>query len=124
MTISLAHYWRLLGAYLRPQGRRVALLALLLVLTIACELVNPQILRYFIDQAQGRGPMFALTAAALVYLAVALATQSIAVAETYVAENVGWTATNRAARRPGPALPAPGPPFHSAPHARRTDRAH
>ncbi len=94
MTISLAHYGRLLGAYLRSQRRRVALLGLLLALTIACELVNPQILRYFIDQAQGRGPMSALTAAALAYLVVALATQSIAVAETYMAENVGWTATN------------------------------
>ena len=48
MRISLNQYWQLLAGYLRPQGRRVAVLAALLLTSIALELTNPQILRFFI----------------------------------------------------------------------------
>jgi ATP-binding cassette subfamily B protein len=88
-------YRSLLSAYLRPQGRRVWLLGLLLAVGIGLELANPWILREFIDQARAGVPLGSLTTIAIAFLVVALATQLVSVGETYVAENVGLTATNR-----------------------------
>lgn len=85
----------LLGPYLRPQAARVALLAALLLGNIALQLINPQFLRAFIDGAQAAAPLHTLFAAALAYLGVAILSQLSSVAETYMAEQVGWIATNR-----------------------------
>ncbi len=94
MAISIRQYGDLLAKYLRPQKLRVVLLAVLLVSGIALQLVNPQIVRYFIDTATGGGAMSALLAAAALFLGIAVFTQALSVAATYVGENVGWTATN------------------------------
>src|SRR5688500_7376206 len=94
MRIPLRRYWSLLAGYLRPQWRRVALLAALLLGSIALQLVNPQILRYFIDTATTGGAQETLTGAALLFIVVALVNQGVVVGATYLGENVGWTATN------------------------------
>lgn len=114
MRVSIGGYWRLLSAYLRPQARRVGLLAVLLVTTIGLQLAGPLILRRFIDGAMGGAPLRVLLVAAGVFLGVALLTQVVSVGEVYVAENVGWTATNRL--RADLALHCLGldPSFHSA----------
>ncbi len=51
MNIPFNQYWQLLARYLRPRRWRMLALAVLLVSSIALELVNPQITRYFIDTA-------------------------------------------------------------------------
>src|SRR5258706_3633843 len=94
MSIPLRQYWSLLVTYLRPQRRRVILLAALLLGSIGLQLANPQLLRYFIDTAQAGGEMTALIEAALLFIGVALVNQVLSVGATYVGENVGWTATN------------------------------
>jgi ATP-binding cassette subfamily B protein len=73
----------------------VALLAALLLGGIGLQLVNPQILRAFIDTAETGGALRTLLAVALIFLGVALAGQVVTVAETYLAESIGWRATNR-----------------------------
>jgi ABC-type multidrug transport system fused ATPase/permease subunit len=70
------------------------LLTALLLITICLQLANPLILRGFIDSATSGAPLERLIGIALVFLVVALLTQVASVAETYVAENVGLTATN------------------------------
>jgi ABC-type multidrug transport system fused ATPase/permease subunit len=92
---SLNRYWGFLAKYLGPQRWRVALLGLLLVVGIALQLANPQILKSFIDLAVGGGAPGDLLGAALLFLGVALAGQVVVVAEAFVAENVGLFATNR-----------------------------
>ena len=94
MPIAARRYGRLLARYLRPQRPRVILLAALLLGNIALELLNPQIVRYFLDTAFAGGALEALTWAAAGYLGVALLRQGIAVWATYLSENVAWTATN------------------------------
>lgn len=91
----LTRYKALLSAYLGPQRRRVFLLGVLLFATLGMELANPLILRQFIDNALAGQPVDALIGLALLFLGVAIASQLISVVETYVAENVGLTATNR-----------------------------
>ncbi|MGI8913605.1 MAG: ABC transporter ATP-binding protein [Chloroflexota bacterium] len=95
MNVPFRRYWKLLATYLRPQWRRAILLALLLFSSIGLQLAGPQILRVFIDTAQAGGALRRLANAALLFLGVAVLTQGAAVAETYVAESIGWTATNQ-----------------------------
>ena len=51
----LAQYRDMLSKYLKPQQTRVFLLAMLLFGSIGLQLVNPQILRFFIDTAIENG---------------------------------------------------------------------
>jgi ABC-type multidrug transport system fused ATPase/permease subunit len=94
MTPTALGYRSLLALYLRPQWRRALLLAVLLLSSIALQLISPQILRTFIDTATSGGAARTLTGIALLFLTTAVAGQAVVVAETYVAENIGWTATN------------------------------
>ncbi len=94
----LKRYSRFLIQYLRPLKRQVALLALLIFVTIGLQLVNPQIIRYFIDTALAAGTTGNQTThliwAAITFIAAALVLQGISVAATYVGEDIGWRATN------------------------------
>lgn len=95
MPNSFHAYRALLGEYLRPQWPRVLLLGLLLMASLTLELLNPQLLSRFIDRALGGEALVSLTWMAALYLLVALGVQGVALAETYVAADVGLIATNR-----------------------------
>ena len=98
MKIPLKQYWNLLVKYLKPQWPQVALLAALLLSNIGLRLLNPQIMRRFIDTAtlatQPSGAAETLSKAAILFVVAALAQQTVAVLAAYISENVGWTATN------------------------------
>jgi ATP-binding cassette subfamily B protein len=91
---SLKTYAALLGRYLRPHWPWAAGLAALILGNIALQLVNPQIMREFLDTAQAGGPADVLFRAGLLFLAVAFAQQIVSVLATYVGENVAWKSTN------------------------------
>jgi len=91
---ALGRYWRLLAHYLRPQWPRMGLLALILCGAIGVQVVTPLVASRFIDQATSGGALRDLIVLALLTMGLALAGQGLAVAETYVAENVSWAATN------------------------------
>ncbi|MCW5851214.1 MAG: ABC transporter ATP-binding protein [Anaerolineae bacterium] len=95
MSTSLQTYRSLLVKHLNPERSRVALLGLLLLVTTGLQLLNPQIMRYFIDTVTTGGPSEALTLAAVAFMVVAIVNQALSVGATYVGENVGWLATNR-----------------------------
>ena len=50
-NIALKQYWQLLVNYLTPHKGQVSLLAFVSVLNIAFKLINPQIVKYFLDSA-------------------------------------------------------------------------
>jgi ATP-binding cassette, subfamily B, bacterial len=84
----------LLTTYLRPEWPRAVLLGLLLFAGIGLQLANPQIARVFIDRAQAGEPLERLVWTALLFIGVAVLTQAASIAETYVAEDLGWRTTN------------------------------
>jgi len=94
MHIPLRDYWSLLARYLRTQRVKVTLLALLLFGTIGLQLINPQIVRRFIDAAQGGQSTATLLWLALLFLAAALGAYLLRLATTYLSEDVGWRTTN------------------------------
>ena len=93
--LPMSGHLRLLGAYLLPQRGRLALLAALILAEIALRLINPQIIRIFIDTAQAGGPLSALTLAGGLFLLVGLLGRGVNLGAAYAGLNLGWTATNR-----------------------------
>jgi ATP-binding cassette subfamily B protein/ATP-binding cassette subfamily C protein len=94
MNIPLRQYWELLSQHIRPQRVRFTLLAVFMLGNIGLQVINPQLMRYFIDTALSGGAMSQLTYAAAGFIAIALVQQMVSVSVTYLGENVAWTATN------------------------------
>lgn len=94
MAISLRQSGHLLLIYLWPQRSRVFCPAITLLSSIALQLINPQILRDFIDAAVEGASGQTLIQTALIFLVIALLTQGTTLAATYFSELVAWTATN------------------------------
>lgn len=94
MTIPLKQYWELLERHIRPQRGRFGILLGLLLVNMALQVVNPQIMRYFIDTALSSGAIHNLMLAAGIFISIAVLQQVISVGVTYLGESVAWTATN------------------------------
>lgn len=92
---NVGHYKELLGRYLFPQKKTLVGLTLLLFTSIGLQLINPQIIRYFIDTAQSQGAMQPLISAAILFIGFALVQQVVSVIATYYSENIGWKTTNK-----------------------------
>lgn len=62
----------LLAKYLRPHWRKVLGLGLLLIANIALQLINPQLLRHFIDTARSTQPLNDLVQIAVFFVITAV----------------------------------------------------
>ena len=93
-TIPLRRYALLLGEYLKPQLLRVVILSVMLLCGIGLQLVNPQILRFFIDAAREGAQLSSLVNAALLFIGLSLLNQGFVVAMALLGYNIAWTATN------------------------------
>lgn len=94
MNITFKRYWTLLKTYVQPQWARVVWMMILLIINITLRLVNPQIMRTFIDAAMAGKAFADLLKLGLAFLGIALLTQALAIASTFLSEMVAWTATN------------------------------
>jgi ATP-binding cassette, subfamily B, bacterial len=94
MKIPLRQYWYLLRDYLKTQRLRMALLSVLLLTSIGLEIVNPLILRNFIDTATSGGGLTTLWTMALIFIGVAVVQRVFAIGATYIGGGIGWNATN------------------------------
>jgi ATP-binding cassette subfamily B protein len=94
MQTPLRQSFSLLVHYLTPYRLQVMGLAIALFSTIGLQVVSPQIIGYFIDAAAAQRPQSELFWAAGIFVAIALATQILAVLTTYLGETIAWSATN------------------------------
>src|SRR5688572_7100785 len=101
---ALSKYTAILKQHLGPQWPRMALLAALLLVTTGLQVLNPQLVRLFIDAALGAAEQSASEAAdtsrtlmwaAIAFLVAGLINQLLSALATYVSNDVGWAATNR-----------------------------
>lgn len=90
----MKRYGRVLFRYMRPQWRHVLLLALFVGASIALQLINPQLVRRFLDAVEQGRSLATLLQTAVLFVALALMAQAATVAGAYVGENVAWRATN------------------------------
>ena len=93
--VPLRQYVSLLAQYLRPQRLRVTLLAVFMFSGIGLNLLNPQILRYFIDTATSDGALRNLIIAGALFLTIGIFGQAVVLISSYLGQDVGWRATNR-----------------------------
>ncbi|WP_068776316.1 ABC transporter ATP-binding protein [Paenibacillus sp. FJAT-26967] len=92
--VPVYRYYLLLRAYLSDLLKQILFLAVLVALNIALQLVNPQILRFFIDSATDPHSS-ALLFSALLFVGLAAAQLLLSVTADYSGEKIGWTAANR-----------------------------
>ncbi len=95
MNLPLGSSITLLAKYLRPHWRKVTVLVVLLAVNIALQLLNPQILRRFIDTARSTQPMNDLVLIALFFVVTAVLGNIASGLATYMGEDVAWAATNQ-----------------------------
>ncbi len=93
--LPLKRYLQLLKHYLKPQWQKATFMFLLLLSSIGLQLLVPQIARFFIDSALEGSATKVLIRTALIFLGVAIFYQLLSAVATYVASDVGWTATNK-----------------------------
>ena len=93
--VPFRQYAALLSQYLRPQWFRVILLAIFMFCGIGLGLVNPQILRYFIDTAEAGGALRDLTIAGGIFIAIGFLGQIVSLVSSYLGQDVAWRATNQ-----------------------------
>lgn len=94
MKIPLKAYWDLLARHIRPQRWRFIALCALLLLSIGLQVISPQIIGRFIDDALAGEALEKLAVSAGFFLGIALLLQAVLVGVTYLGESVAWTATN------------------------------
>jgi len=92
--LTLNKYWTLLADYIRPQKTRFFLLVFLMLGSITLQVINPQVMRGFIDAALAKEAEQTLLRAALLFIGIALLQQVVSVSVTYIGETVAWNATN------------------------------
>jgi ATP-binding cassette, subfamily B, bacterial len=91
----------LIARYARPELGRIALLAATLVAGVALGIAAPLVVRRFIDAVstpRAAAPLGALWGLAGLFLAATLAAQGARLAASWLAQRVGWAATNRLRR--------------------------
>ncbi|MEW8993216.1 ABC transporter ATP-binding protein [Clostridium sp.] len=94
MKLPLKDYFGLLYKYLKKQKFMVILLFFILIMNLVIQLVNPQILRYYIDAVTQNKGIENLLIAALSFIGFGIVRQVFKIVSTYISEKVGWTATN------------------------------
>jgi len=92
--IPVRAYFRLFTGYLRPYRGKSVALAIVLTTTILLQLANPQLIAMFIDRAVDGTDVASLVPLALLFMGVAVVHQLLMVWATYIAEQIGWSATN------------------------------
>jgi ATP-binding cassette, subfamily B, bacterial len=94
-TTGIGMYREMLFRYVFPHKKLLAVLTVLLLFSIGLQLINPQIIRYFIDTAQGEGNLTSLYYAAGFFIVFSLLQQGVSIAAAYYSENLGWMTTNK-----------------------------
>lgn len=85
---------QMLKKYLSPQKGRVALLALIIFINLALQLLIPQIIGRFIDSVTQGEALSRLVRLGVLFISTAFLGQIIAIISAYFTQNVGWSATN------------------------------
>lgn len=92
--IPIRAYFRLFTGYLRPYRKKAVLLAIVLTIAITLQLANPQLIALFIDRAIDGADVSSLVPIAILFMAIAVVFQLLMVWASYLAEQIGWSATN------------------------------
>ena len=94
MKIPLGQYLDLLATPIKSHRALFVLLAVLMLGGTALQVINPQIVRTFIDAASTGSGGEKLVYAALAFLGIALLQQAVTVGASYLGANLAWITNN------------------------------
>jgi len=92
---SKTHSFSMLWRYLRPFKSKVFLLFMLILISIGLQLVAPQIIGQFLDEAQTDGSTRVLIQMGVIFFLVVTGQKIVELFSVYFGEDLGWAATNR-----------------------------
>jgi ABC-type multidrug transport system fused ATPase/permease subunit len=92
--VPFRQYAALLSQYLKPQWIRVTLLAILMFTGIGLALFKPQFLRDALDTATEEDGTRRVIIAGCAFFAIGFLEQILTLVNTYLAQDIGWRATN------------------------------
>ena len=87
-------HWRFAGRLVRPEASRLLLLFLMTSGSTALLLLNPQIIRSFLDTAKSGGNVDTLLPLSFAFIGVVCVQQLISTLQNYTGDVVGWNTTN------------------------------
>ena len=93
-VVSIKEYTHFFGRYLRGRRLILSVLGISLFINIGLQILNPQIMRSFLDTALGGGNLHFLQRLAGLFIGIAIVQQLIGVLTVYITENLGWATTN------------------------------
>lgn len=88
-------YRATLGTYLSPLRGKVILLTLAMLASIGLQLIVPQFLARFIDQATAGAAVAGLVGIGIAFLVAGIFNQLLDAVSSYLGADIGWLATNR-----------------------------
>lgn len=94
MNSMINKYIKLLSKYLKNNKLQIFCLAMVMGLCIVIQLLNPQIVKYFIDGVTVGKTTKNLIIAAVIFILFAFSQQLLNLVSTYLSQNIGWGATN------------------------------
>lgn len=95
MKLPITKYIKHLTKYLKNSKWLILAMALVMGGSILIQLINPQIVSYFIDGVGEKKPTNELVVAAVIFILAAFGQQLLAITSTYLSQNIGWKATNK-----------------------------
>jgi len=94
-TIKLSELKPIIIKYMKDQKLSLTLLTLAIFVTMGLQLMSPQIIRAFIDHIIGGADKDKLYRLAFFFIGISLMQQALALASTFLSQNIGWKATNK-----------------------------
>ena len=94
-TVSAQEYFLFLRRYLKGRSLWMTGLSIVLLASIALQILNPQVLRTFLDRALAGDELQTLQRLGLLFIGIAVGQQLLGVLATYLTELLGWAATNQ-----------------------------
>lgn len=95
MRKQFIRYWTFLFKYLKGKLLLFTALMFLMICSIALQIINPQIIKNFIDDISKMNDYNHLIMQAIIFILVAYIQQILVLVITYLSKNIGWNATNK-----------------------------
>ncbi len=95
MKLPITKYIKHLTKYLKNSKWLILAMTFVMGGSILIQLINPQIVSYFIDGVGEKKPTNELVVAAVIFILAAFGQQLLAITSTYLSQNIGWKATNK-----------------------------
>ncbi len=95
MKIPLGKHINLFLPYLHDKRRRLSLIGALILINVGIQVVNPQIIRFYLDSVTKVTDITVIQNAALLFIIMAIAQEVVYIINVYLSVDLAWILSNR-----------------------------